>query len=149
MVTRSAPDILGALNRLSTASANTTRSKKSCSVIGYYRASNFLAAELLSKFLQLQDVVKTQLEVVNQMRIRFFIFLVLFAFAFAQSALFAQGTCNPPCPSPNPCPQPCPSPSPVIGSTQWEISPYAGYIWNGNNNGVGSFMSFASLGYLI
>src|SRR5262249_4848388 len=68
---------------------------------------------------------------------------------FASSSLFAQGTCNPPCPSPNPCPSPCPSPSPSstsILSTQWEISPYAGYIWNGNNNGVGSFMNTQILG---
>jgi len=26
-----------------------------------------------------------------------------------------------------------------LGSTVWEISPYGGYVWNGNNNGVGSF----------
>src|SRR5262249_33643434 len=79
------------------------------------------------------------------MRIRFFIFLVLFAFAFAQSSLFAQNTqntqnpCNPPCP--NPCKPPCPSPTPApsIGGNSFEISPYAGYIWNGNNNGCGSF----------
>src|SRR5262249_16757263 len=97
----------------------------------------------------------TQVEVVNQMRIRVFIFLVLFAFAFAQSPLFAQNTqntqngqnpCNPPCP--NPCKPPCPSPSPSpsIGSTTFEISPYAGYIWNGLNNGVGSFMNTQILG---
>jgi hypothetical protein len=70
------------------------------------------------------------------MRVRFFIFLVLFVFAFASSSLFAQGTqgnCNP---------TPCPSPS----GTQWEISPYAGYVWNGNNNGVGSFMNNQLLG---
>jgi hypothetical protein len=76
------------------------------------------------------------------MRIRFFIFLVLFAFAFASAPLFAQGTCNPPCS--NPCTPPCPSPSPnpiTGGGTAFEISPYAGYIWNGNNNGVGSFFN--------
>jgi hypothetical protein len=92
-------------------------------------------------------VVKTQVEVVNQMRIRFFIFLVLFVFALAESSLFAQGTCNPPCP--NPCNPPCPSPSPSPStgfSTKFEISPYASYIWNGNNNGVGSFMNNQLLG---
>src|SRR5215469_11510033 len=92
----------------------------------------------------------TQREVVNQMRSRFFLCLVLFAFAFAQSSLFAQNTqntqnpCKPPCP--NPCNPPCPSPSPSIGSTTFEISPYAGYIWNGLNNGVGSFMNTQILG---
>ncbi len=75
------------------------------------------------------------------MRVRFFTFLVLFAFAFASSSLFAQGTCNPPCPSPSPSPNPS-----TVLSTQWEISPYAGYIWNGNNNGVGSFMNTQILG---
>ena len=87
------------------------------------------------------------------MRIRSFIFLVLFAFAFAQSSLFAQNTqntqntqnpCKPPCP--NPCNPPCPSPSPSIGSTTFEISPYAGYIWNGNNDSAGSFMNTQLLG---
>src|SRR5215469_4155107 len=86
------------------------------------------------------------------MRIRVFIFLVLFAFAFAQSPVFAQNTqntqnpCNPPCP--NPCKPPCPSPTPTPsgGGTSFEISPYAGYIWNGLNNGVGSFMNTQILG---
>ena len=86
-------------------------------------------------------MIKTQVEVVDQMRVRFFTFLVLFAFAFASSSLFAQGTCNPPCPSPSPSPNPS-----TVLSTQWEISPYAGYIWNGNNNGVGSFMNTQILG---
>jgi len=88
-------------------------------------------------------VVKTQLEVVKQMRGRFFISLVLFAFAFVPASLFAQSTqstqstqaiCNP-----NPCPAPAPSTG--GGGTAFDISPYAGYIWNGNNNGVGSFMN--------
>jgi hypothetical protein len=92
-------------------------------------------------------------EVVIQMRIRVFIFLVLFAFAFAQSSVFAQNTqntqnpCKPPCP--NPCNPPCPSPTPTPstgGGTSFEISPYAGYIWNGLNNGVGSFMNNQLLG---
>src|SRR5215468_1143747 len=85
------------------------------------------------------------------MRVRFFILLVLFAFAFAQSSLFAQGTqatqgtCTPPCP--NPCTPPCPSPSiGGGGGPQFEVSPYAGYIWNGNNNGIGSFMNTQLLG---
>jgi hypothetical protein len=82
-------------------------------------------------------------EVVNQMRPRFFIFLVLLVFAFASSSLFAQGTsqgtCKPPCP--NPCTPPCPSPSTGGGGIAFEISPYAGYIWNANNNGVGSFFN--------
>jgi hypothetical protein len=87
------------------------------------------------------------------MRLRLLIFLVLFA--FASSSLFAQGTqttqgtkgnCNPPCPTPSTnCNPPCPSPSNGF-TTQWEISPYAGYIWNGNNNGVGSFMNNQLLG---
>ena len=86
------------------------------------------------------------------MRVKFFIFLVLFAFAFASPSLFAQGTqatqgtqgnCNPPCP--NPCAPPCPSPSPSRGLS-FEISPYAGYIWNGNNDSVGSFMNTQILG---
>jgi hypothetical protein len=75
------------------------------------------------------------------MRIRSFIFLVLFAFVFASSSLFAQGTCNPPCPSPSPSPSPT-----TVFSTQFEISPYSGFIWNGNNNGVGSFMNTQLLG---
>ena len=82
------------------------------------------------------------------MRVRFFIFLFLFAFAFASSSLFAQSqsTCNPPCSSP--CNPPCQTPTatPSTGGTQWEISPYAGYIWNGNNNQVGSFMNTQLLG---
>jgi hypothetical protein len=89
-------------------------------------------------------------EVVDQkMRVKFFTSLVLFAFAFASPSLFAQqGNCNPPCPNPcnPPCPSPSPSPSPSTGSTQFEISPYAGYIWNGNNDSVGSFMNTQLLG---
>src|SRR6516225_3925951 len=86
------------------------------------------------------------------MRIRFFIFLVLFAFALAQASLFAQGTqgtqgtqtqgTQGTC-----APSPCPSPSPsTVFSTKFEINPYAGYIWNGNNNAVGSFMNTQILG---
>src|SRR6516225_6191497 len=76
------------------------------------------------------------------MRIRSFIFLVLFVFAFAQSSLFAQNSQN----TQNPCTPPCPSPSPHIGSTIFEISPYAGYIWNGNNDAAGSWMNTQILG---
>ena len=76
------------------------------------------------------------------MKVRFFIVLVLFAFVFASSSLFAQGTCNPPCP--NPCPTPCPTatPAPTTGSSfQWEISPYAGYVWNAQNDAIGSLIN--------
>jgi len=78
------------------------------------------------------------MEVVNQMKVRLFLFLVLFAFAFAPSSLFAQ----------TPCPQPCPSPSPgpTLSSTQFEISPYGGYVWSGGNNGVGSLQNNQILG---
>src|SRR5215471_20949740 len=95
------------------------------------------------------------MEVVHQMRVRFFIPLVLFAFAFASSSLFAQGTqatqstqgtCNPPCPAPCPTPCPSPSPSPSTRSTQWEISPYASYVWNGQNDAFGSLMNNQLLG---
>jgi hypothetical protein len=95
-------------------------------------------------------VVKTQVEVVNKMRLRLFIFLVLFAFAFAQSPLFAQNTCNPPCP--NPCAPPCPSQTPSTttpttgGGPSFEISPYSGFVWTGNNNGVGQFQNNQLLG---
>jgi hypothetical protein len=87
-------------------------------------------------------VVKTQLEVVKQMRGRFFISLVLFAFAFGSSALFAQSTqvTQQTC-TPAPCPAPAPAPSSGGGSAAFDISPYAGYIWNGNNNAVGSFFN--------
>src|SRR5215831_17594914 len=88
------------------------------------------------------------------MRIRFFIFLLLLAFAFAQSSsLFAQSTnsCAPTCPAPAPAPAPtcapAPCPAPSTGfSTQFEINPYAGYVWNGLNNGVGSFQNTQILG---
>src|SRR5262245_12165249 len=92
------------------------------------------------------------MEVVNQMKVRLFIFLVLFAFAFAPSSLFAQTPCPQPCPSPSPspspspCPQPCPSPSVGGGGTQFEISPYGGYVWSGGNSGVGSLQNNQILG---
>ena len=79
------------------------------------------------------------MEVVNQMKVRSFICLVLFAFAFAPSSLFAQAQpCNPPCPSP--------SPAPILSSTEFEISPYGGYVWTANNNAVGSFKNNQLLG---
>src|SRR5215467_2024256 len=91
------------------------------------------------------------MEVVKKMRVRFFVFLVLIAFAFTQSSLFAQqAPCNPaPCPSSTPSPSSSPTSNPSTHSgfaTQFEFSPYAGYIWNGNNNGVGSFMNTQILG---
>jgi hypothetical protein len=75
------------------------------------------------------------------MRVRLFSYLILFAFAFVPSSLLAQATCNP-----QPCPSPSPSPSPTFLSTKFEISPYGGYVWNGNNNGVGSFQNNQILG---
>src|SRR4029078_3910156 len=71
-------------------------------------------------------------EETNQMKVRFFVCFFLFALAFAASSLSAQTaqtTCPQPCP--NPCSQPCPNPSPtpILSSTQWEISPYGGYLW--------------------
>jgi hypothetical protein len=86
-------------------------------------------------------VILTQVEVVTQMRVRLFSYLILFAFAFVPSSLLAQATCNP-----QPCPSPSPSPSPTFLSTKFEISPYGGYVWNGNNNGVGSFQNNQILG---
>ena len=74
------------------------------------------------------------------MRVRLFVLVLVLAFAFASSSLYAQQ---------QPCPAPCPSPSstPSTGfGTQFEISPYAGYVWNGNNNAVGSFMNNQLLG---
>src|SRR5262245_60417816 len=88
------------------------------------------------------------MEVVNQMRVRFFVLLFLFAFAFAQSSLFAQAQTQPnPC-NPQPCPSPCPNPcpTPTLGGTEFEISPYGGYVWTANNNGVGSFKNNQILG---
>ena len=74
------------------------------------------------------------------MRARFFVPVFLFAFAFASSSLFAQTNCNP-----TPCPSPSTGTSTGFG-TQFEISPYAGYVWNGNNHGVGSFINNQLLG---
>src|SRR5215510_6897671 len=80
-----------------------------------------------------------------QMRARLFVYFILFAFAFAGSSLFAQqAPCPQPCPQP--CPSPCPTPSPTISSTEFEISPYGGYVWTANNNGVGSFKNNQILG---
>src|SRR6059036_1190147 len=59
------------------------------------------------------------MEVVNRMKVRSFICLVLFAFAFAPLSGFAQSA---------------------------EISPYGGYVWTANNNGVGSFKNNQILG---
>ncbi len=53
------------------------------------------------------------------MKVRSFICLVLFAFAFAPLSGFAQSA---------------------------EISPYGGYVWTANNNGVGSFKNNQILG---
>src|SRR6476620_6238216 len=83
------------------------------------------------------------------MKVRFFVCFFLFALAFAAASLSAQTaqtTCPQPCP--NPCSQPCPNPSPtpILSSTQWEISPYGGYLWPANNNAVGSFKNNQILG---
>src|SRR4030095_13383498 len=82
------------------------------------------------------------------MRVRFLVCFFLFALAFAQSSLFAQAQtnpCNPP-PCPSPCPNPCPTPGPTLSSPELEISPYGGYVWTANNNGVGSFKNNQILG---
>jgi hypothetical protein len=78
-------------------------------------------------------------EVVNQMKVRLFICLILFAFAFTPHSVFAQ--C---CPAGTQTGTPAPSTGP--SSFAFEFSPYAGYVWNGNNNGVGSFMNNQILG---
>src|SRR5262249_42795125 len=88
------------------------------------------------------------MEVFNQMKVRFFIWMVLFVVAFVPSSLFAQTpSCNP-CPTPpNPaCAPPCPAPSTSLGGTQFEISPYGGYVWSGGNSGVGSLKNNQILG---
>ena len=78
------------------------------------------------------------MEVVNQMKVKLFVCLILFVVAFAPSSLFAQTSpCNP---------QPCPTPAPSLGGTQFEISPYGGYVWSGGNNGVGSLKNNQILG---
>src|SRR5215813_5758203 len=82
------------------------------------------------------------------MRVRLFIWIILFVVAFVPSSLFAQTpSCNP-CPTPpNPaCAPPCPAPSTSSGGTQFEISPYGGYVWSGGNNGVGSLQNNQILG---
>src|SRR5215475_9184185 len=81
------------------------------------------------------------MEVVNQMKVRLFLCLILFVVAFAPSSLFAQTS---PC-NPQPCPTPSPAPSP-LGGTQFEISPYGGYVWSGGNSGVGSLKNNQILG---
>jgi len=81
------------------------------------------------------------MEVVYQMKVRLFICIVLFSFAFLPQSLFAQtAPCNP-----QPCPTPSPAPSP-LGGTQFEISPYGGYVWSGGNSGVGSLKNNQILG---
>ena len=73
------------------------------------------------------------------MKVRLFVCLILFVVAFAPSSLFAQtAPCNP-----QPCPTPAPSP---LGGTQFEISPYGGYVWSGGNSGVGSLKNNQILG---
>jgi hypothetical protein len=64
--------------------------------------------------------------------------LVLLGFAFVPLSSFGQAVCNP---------APCPTPSPSLGSTQWEINPYAGWYWSGANGaGVGRFFNTQYLG---
>ena len=74
------------------------------------------------------------------MRVRLFVLILLLAFAYTSSSLYAQQNCNP-----TPCPSPSSNTSTGFG-TEFEISPYAGYVWNGNNNGVGSFINNQLLG---
>ncbi len=65
--------------------------------------------------------------------------LILVSAAFVPASLFAQGTCNPPCQSP--------SPNPSTGfSTQFEISPYGGYIWPGSSGSVPNFFNTQLIG---
>ena len=72
------------------------------------------------------------------MKVRFFICLILLALAFAPNSVFAQ--CCQPAGTGTPAPTSAPS------GFAFEFSPYAGYIWNGNNNGVGSFINTQILG---
>lgn len=90
------------------------------------------------------------MEVVNQMKVRLVICIVLLSLAFLPQSLSAQTTqaCPQPCPTPS-CPAPCATQSPASvsgGGTQWEINPYAGYNWSGGNNGVGSLKNNQILG---
>jgi hypothetical protein len=68
------------------------------------------------------------------MKLKIFAFLLLLGFAFVPLSSFGQAICNP---------MPCPTtPSPSLGSTQWEINPYAGWYWSGTNaSGVGRFFN--------
>jgi len=72
------------------------------------------------------------------MKVRLLICLILFAFAFTPHSVFAQ--C---CPAGTGTPAPSTS---APSSFAFEFSPYAGYVWNGNNNGVGSFKNNQLLG---
>ena len=75
------------------------------------------------------------------MKVRLFLCLVLFVFAFAPSSLFSQAPAQAPC-----NPMPCPTPNP-LGSTLWEINPYAGWYWSGTNgSGPGRFFNTQYLG---
>src|SRR5215510_9801322 len=79
------------------------------------------------------------------MKVRLFLCLVLFVFAFAPSSLFSQAPAQAPC-NPMPCPTPNPPPNP-LGSTLWEINPYAGWYWSGTNgSGPGRFFNTQYLG---
>jgi len=65
------------------------------------------------------------------------VLLVLVSAALVPASLFAQGTCNPP----------CQSPSPSTGfSTQFEISPYAGFIWPGSPSSLPNFQNNQLIG---
>src|SRR5262245_29262257 len=88
------------------------------------------------------------MEVFNQMKVRFFIWMVLFVVAFVPSSLFAPTPPCHPCPTPPipACAPPCPAPSTSSGGTQFEISPYGGYVWSGGNSGVGSLKNNQILG---
>jgi hypothetical protein len=78
-------------------------------------------------------------EVVNQMKVRLLICLILLALAFAPHSVFAQVCCAP-------AGTGTPAPTSTPSSFAFEFSPYAGYVWNGNNNGVGSFKNNQILG---
>jgi hypothetical protein len=71
------------------------------------------------------------------LKAKWIVLLVLVSAALVPASLSAQGTCNPPCPTPGPS---------TVFSTQFEISPYAGFIWPGQPSGLDSFQNNQLLG---